>query len=457
MSNSKILITSLLAVACVLRLASPQFALISFVILGVYSLAGPKQVILSMFFVWLFVMLNPGIAPEGGHVTAGKYFVFILSALSVLARSSFLQGLSVRDSLKINKKILFIIVISLIVAVHSVVLSPYKLLSFLKISLWALVFSSLVAAWFQLSVKSREKTLRDIFYLLLLISFLSAAFIGLPVGYLANGSGFQGVLNQPQVFGVTLAISSVWVFSKILMNKKNFLWWAIFIFLLSLVFLSEARTAGVAIVLALSFSLFIYLSKNAMRFKISFPGVSSISSLFVILGGFLILSLSFPMVSSQFDEYMTKGGRDGRVGGVAEGYEASRGFLIARMFSNIIERPFFGIGFGVASIPNDMEIKRDPILGIPLSAPVEKGVLPLAVIEELGVFLGFFVLAMLGVVLYHSFKIGFEPFSLVLVFYLLNMGEAMLFSPGGMGLLVLILFSGAVAGWGRRRGNVEGF
>ena len=106
MSNSKILITSLLAVACVLRLASPQFALISFVILGVYSLAGPKQVILSMFFVWLFVMLNPGIAPEGGHVTAGKYFVFILSALSVLARSSFLQGFSVRDSLKINKKIL---------------------------------------------------------------------------------------------------------------------------------------------------------------------------------------------------------------------------------------------------------------------------------------------------------------------------------------------------------------
>jgi hypothetical protein len=315
----------------------------------------------------------------------------------------------------------------------------------------------LLAAWFELSVKARRVLLRDIFFLLLLVCLFSSIFVALPVGYLTNGSGFQGVLNQPQVFGVTVAIASVWVFSKILLNKKNILWWIIFIFLLGLIFLSEARTAGLAIALALSFSCLIYFSKNALRFKISFPGINSIPSLFVFLGGLLVLSLSFPMISSQFDEYVTKGGRDGRTAGLTESYEASRGFLIARMFSNIIERPFFGIGFGVASIPNDMEIKRDPILGIPLSAPVEKGVLPLAVIEELGVFLGFFVLAMLGVVLYHSFKIGFEPFSLVLVFYLLNMGEAMLFSPGGMGLLVLILFSGAVAGWGRRRGNVEGF
>lgn len=96
----------------------------------------------------------------------------------------------------------------------------------------------------------------------------------------------------------------------------------------------------------------------------------------------------------------------------------SRGFLIARMFSNIEEHPFVGIGFGVSSTPEEMNITYDPIFGAPLSAPVEKGVLPVAIIEEFGFFLGGSIFALLGLILYFAFKLGPEFFSLIIVFYL---------------------------------------
>jgi hypothetical protein len=172
----------------------------------------------------------------------------------------------------------------------------------------------------------------------------------------------------------------------------------------------------------------------------------------MILGVFLVLSINITTISAQIDEYFTKGGRDGNIESLGQGYEMSRGFLIARMLSNIEEHPFVGIGFGVSSIPEEMTITYDPIFGAPLGAPVEKGVLPVAIIEEFGFFLGGAIFALLGLILYFGFKLGPESFSLIIVFYLLNLGEAMLFSPGGMGMLLLILLSSVVArGWNGQR------
>jgi len=111
---------------------------------------------------------------------------------------------------------------------------------------------------------------------------------------------------------------------------------------------------------------------------------------------------------------------------------------------NIEADPFIGIGFGIPSFAADLIIERDPLSGLPLSASIEKGVLPVAVLEELGVvgfvaFVGWLML-LFRVILHR----GFAPLSVVITILMINLGESTLFSPGGMGMLSLVLIGWAV-------------
>ena len=93
-----------------------------------------------------------------------------------------------------------------------------------------------------------------------------------------------------------------------------------------------------------------------------------------------------------------------------------------------------------------MEVVRDPILGLPLSALVEKGVMPVAVVEELGVFGALVVLGWLLVLLRRGARAGVQQFAVLITLVLVNFGESMFFSVGGMGMLLLILLAGAITG-----------
>ena len=87
-----------------------------------------------------------------------------------------------------------------------------------------------------------------------------------------------------------------------------------------------------------------------------------------------------------------------------------------------------------------MVISVDPVLGLPVGAAIEKGVLPLAVVEELGIPGALAVLAWIWLLVRRSIKgAGLVPLALLFTALLLNMGEMMLFSPGGMGLLMLVV------------------
>jgi len=77
----------------------------------------------------------------------------------------------------------------------------------------------------------------------------------------------------------------------------------------------------------------------------------------------------------------------------APAFAASRGGLVYSQVHNFMTSPWIGRGFGVYAdgvFPSGVKL----FAGIPVSAPVEKGVLPTAVLEETGV-LGFACLAYL--------------------------------------------------------------
>ena len=76
---------------------------------------------------------------------------------------------------------------------------------------------------------------------------------------------------------------------------------------------------------------------------------------------------------------------------------------------------------------------------------LKKGVLPIAIIEELGATGAFVFFAWLLVALRRSAHVGANKFAIMLTLLLVNLGEYMLFSVGGMGMLLLILLTGAVS------------
>jgi hypothetical protein len=142
--------------------------------------------------------------------------------------------------------------------------------------------------------------------------------------------------------------------------------------------------------------------------------------------------------------FFQKGGRDNAetIGGL---FEASRGSLVAGMLENIENNFYFGIGFGLPSRLDNLIVNRDPFFGLPLSVPIEKGVMFIAVIEELGIVLGAILFLWFLYIIFLSYRNGVTALSITLCFFIVNFFEAVFFSPGGMGLLLMILLSAAIS------------
>jgi hypothetical protein len=126
-------------------------------------------------------------------------------------------------------------------------------------------------------------------------------------------------------------------------------------------------------------------------------------------------------------------------------FKESRGVLFEPMIENINKNFITGIGFGIASDPLSMSIQRDTFLYLPISAPIEKGTLYIAVLEELGIF-GFILFVIWVFILFYKATInGLGSLTVLMNILLLNISESVLFSVGGMGLPILILLTSIIS------------
>lgn len=432
---------SLIILSLILRLASTPTANLSYLILAGYALIGRAQAIQALVLSWLFTMLSPGFAAEATTSSIGRYAVLVSAATSVFVRSRTFRnsGIHVR-SVTMNTMLL-----GLFLVVHSLFFSPIVDVSILKAVSWTLTMGTLVAAWLGLSIDERDRLSQQIFVGLIVLMLVSLPLLGLPVGRLRNGTGFQGVLNHPQAFGPTMALLGAWAMSR-MMEQKQPPWSMVALTgsCLVLVVLSEARTAGLALVLGVGIAAITMsiLAKYSI-YKV-LPGLRSRRVYFI---GIIVLAgtlLAGPILADQIGYFLSKSGRS-QGDGLIDAYRDSRGRKMDEMWDNIRITPWQGGGFGIASVPAEMEIGRDPILNLPVSAPVEKGVLPLAVLEEVGI-VGFIaVAAWIWMLLRRSATGGIVPVTVTFTALLLNMGESTLFSSGGMGLLSLVLLGWALA------------
>jgi len=381
--------------------------------------------------------LNSGFAAEAVNATAGRYAVLLAGVVSVALRGGFLR---------LDRFTFFTIVLGLFFIGHAVVFSPIPDVSILKALNWMLAMVTLLAAWEGLDAVQRDELQRWLFGYMLAVGILSLPFIAVPgIGYLRNGSGFQGILNHPQAFGPTMALLGALVFGRLLAQRRPPLRLAVLALgCLILVMMSEARTAGVALLLSVTSSLVLVRVLSGRKIRSIAPALRSKRLAGLALAGLIAAVAAGSQLSGAVNHYITKSGR-AQVGGLAEAYYASRGMLMLQMIDNIKDKPWTGSGFGIASDPFSMDVSRDPILGLPVSASVEKGVVPLVILEEVGI--PGFALAVIWVwVLVRRAAVNGMPTLVVATTALLmNMGEAVLFSPGGMGMLTLILLANAAS------------
>lgn len=437
----------LIIMAVALRLINSGTAEFSYALIALLACFGRKQAIQALLLSWFFTMMSPGIAPEAALSGTGRYIVLLFAAMSVFLRSGFL-----RTSAQISWLTLWPILIGVFIAIHSIAFSHFPDVSILKGLSWSVATTTLIAGWRSLSPEEKSALENQVFGSLLLIAILSIPLFVLPLGYLRNGSGFQGVLNHPQSFGPTMAILGAWAGATIISSKKPS-WLSVSILGISLIFVisSEARTAGISMILGLFLAICItpVITKTSPR--LLFLGVFSKRFQLISVACIIGALIAGPLLAERINSYLGKRTESANLIAI---YDASRGTLVRRMIANIEEKPFSGIGFGIASNPHLMEIERDSVFGLPTGAAIEKGIMPLAILEELGIFGFLLIFIWIFTVIVRTTKGGgVKSVAVLLTLLLINMGESMLFSPGGMGLLMLILMTSAVTEKNEFKGN----
>jgi hypothetical protein len=426
--------------ALALRLASGPTANVSYLLIAAYALQGRAQAIQALFLSWLFSMLNPALAPAASFASIGRYGILLAAALSIIIHKP-------ARTTSGNAKTLveMTLLLGIFIILHSLLFSSMPDVSVLKAVSWTLAMTTLFAAWSGLSEDRRAALGTQLFGALTLVMVVSLPMLALSAGYLQAGAGgFQGILGHPQAFGLTMALLGAWAAVRMFALPRP-PWWLVVLASASmpLVMLSGARTAGLSLLLGVTVALFLSPTLSGQSVRQLLPGLRS-RRVHLVIGVTLVgVVLAWPKLAERTETYITK--RSG-TSNVVEAYEASRGGLIDLMWTNIERKPLEGIGFGIASIPELMVVQRDPVLGLPTSAIIEKGVMPVAVLEELGAIGVLLVAAWLWIVLRRCARRGVAPLAVFLVVLFLNMGEATLFSVGGAGLLSMILIAWAATG-----------
>ena len=414
---------------------NPITAEFSYLLIAVYALLGERQLIQSLLLSFIFTMINPTIAPSVEYQSLLRYLVIYFSFLSIFLRRSFF---------KLNGLLFFTIILGFLIIIHSSFFSQFADVSIFKVISWTVVMITLLKAWSGLNELDHKQMLNWIQKVLVFILVLSIPTIFIPeVGYARNKGFFQGVLSHPQVFGIVVAILVILIFAKIIEKRKPELN-LIFVLFFSLIFLylSGSRTAGLALILTISLNIIVYLIYGLFKNKNFLFTIKSKRAFFIYFLSIIILLLFYENFSILVSSFLQKGTVNTK--SIFTIYFESRGVLFEPMLNNIDKNFFTGIGFGIGSNITEFYIQRDPFFNLPISAPIEKGLLPLMIFEELGIFGFILFFVWFCILISKAFKKSLQASFFLIFIILVNLGEAILFSPGGLGLLMLILLTSVV-------------
>lgn len=400
--------------------------------LAVYALKGPKETIQALTLLVLMLLLNPGIVPVLRYNGSTLRWLVLFSAFSRTLWDSFSRGAPTPQHI-LHSLYLF----SFVAFVLALLASYSPLISILKLVAFTVgVFTILTA--FHRTVHMRAYWASWFFTLFLFVMVASLPLYGSILGYWRNGVGFQGILNHPQTYGPFAAMTTAWLTSLVLFRSNRSMpviagtllgWIAIYTSLARIALLIATGGLALAIVVGM-------LLRPAWRPVIgrAFSGISMLLIPF-LLGG-LALLYGDELIETSTD-FLLKGNTEESY---TESFQGSRGFLIEQQMENFRAAPITGIGFGLPSDPNRIRVETGGPFDLPVRAPVEKGFMPSAVLEETGLTGAVLVLLLLVALIRPVYRHDrISVFALLLACLLINAGEMVFFSIGGMGLYFWLL------------------
>lgn len=424
-----------------------------FVLAGVWCAISQKLGWALVFFVLMpfFVILNPAIFPKGASVVglslrAGPLLTGLCLAMGGMSR----QG---RHRLPFISMIPF-----LMAALISSSAGWAPKVSYLK---WINFVMFLFGIWYgtqNLQYRPKDVFLLRSFFLaicailvfgsVLVIPFPSISYATSLKTAIAEGGAelagevfemmqleglktlFCGITNQSQALAPLLVCVLAWVSCDMLFLERKFrLPHVVLIaFTFPLLYMTRSRVALVAGVFALG-TVFFYTSRVI---KLPMHIKQRLGSGMLFCLAFLAAAAVFSQIrSGTMSEWARKtndSAADRR--SLMEALTSSRMGLMDMSLRDFSRNPLFGMGFQVAEYTRDQTRGK----GFVVSASIEKGVLPVMVLGEVGV-LGalcfiVFIVSFFWNCSKRKYYVTITTFSVLLV---TNMGEATFFSPGGVG------------------------
>jgi O-Antigen ligase len=363
--------------------------------------------------ITLRTIINPGIAVDIALWQNFKWGILFLCSLYLINSYNKLES---NQRKKIKKTSNFVIFFMIYNIVTALIFSTLPTIAVFKLLSYGVIF---LGIFIGISYTHTKFDWINWSYKMYLILFLpSLPMIFMSVGYLRNGHAFQGLTNQPNMFGILATLFIGLIFTSIQTNKVKF---SIFtmIFMISLtmymIILSESRTSFITSIVLII--IYIAYAKISRIFR-----VISIN----LFGAILIVFISIENSIIGFVSGFLYKGKDS--------FLASRTDQVDGLLSNFLRNPWFGNGFNVPVTPYRTFAFNSEYF-------VEPGNLIMAVLSFSGI-IGFIIFTVYISRIFLANKKEFKnmcflPISTILI----SMGEMVFFSSNNMAILCYMFLS----------------
>lgn len=396
---------------------------------------GPAAVIQSLLALVTIKFLNDALYDFPPYFGLLAWLALFVSAVIVSTRCR-KQALPILLPLWV-----FVVVVAVITpfASSDPTVSWFKLVSFLVGASTAIVASSALG---DEGARFLRAWLPSVTLAIVVVSVATFPFPG--VSFRTAPNLFQGVLNHSQALAAVLApllalLASRWLFYRTTFQRFDRV---ALLTTAAMVIATNARTAVIAVALGIGCTALLGLFQNRRSRRRS-GNALAVGTLIGLLAVGAVFANS--TARDAVLEFVFKHSTEATV---EDAFMASRGAGIAGQWGSFLESPLLGNGFGV--YPEGWTISKPVIVfGLPISAPVEKGFLPTAILEEVGLSgtLAFLVLVITMVRSVTS-KGDMAWTAVLLTCLFVNIGEAVFFSLGGLGLYFWLWMGLALRGPG---------
>lgn len=357
-------------------------------------------------------IINPGLAVGIDSFQNIKWMIIYLCSFYLIWGYKHIDH-NIRK--RLDKILLAISFYTIYSAFASFFFSTLPIVAIFKLLSYSIVFIALIIGVANTNTKYNWL---DWMYSMMVIIFIgSIPFIALPVGYLINGHAFQGITNQPNMFGILGGLFTALIVSRIQLSRFNGQLKPLILLsvLLYMIILSKSRTGFITAVLTIM--LFLFFSKiNRIQKIIMFNFYGLITILYALFDGRLIQFIH---------AFLYKGNED---------ILFSRVNQVDGLIFNFLRNPWFGSGFAVPVTPYRS-------FGFSTEYIVEPGNLILALLSYGGIF-GFALFLNYMFKLINSNKKNYKfliflPLSTIFI----SMGEMVFFSSNNIGIWLYMMLS----------------